>query len=86
MSKYQEEPNKNEYDPIDDQDEQEPVLTKYDLDMLKIEEDHNANVYMYNKLKEIIDNRGNVPIMDKMNITNFMEWFSEHLENDLVKK
>jgi hypothetical protein len=87
MSKYYDEPNKNEYDPMDDTNDSEPVLTKYDLDMLKIEEDYNANIYMYNKMKDYIDNRNFVmPIMDKINISNFMKWFSEHLENDLVQK
>lgn len=87
MSKYHEDHNKNEYDPTDNADDLEPILSKYDLDMLTIQEDYNANLYMFNTLKEIIDNRNYVmPIMDKLNISNFMEWFSENLENDLVEK
>lgn len=87
MSKYYEEANKNEYEPTDSTEDSEPILTQYEIDTLKMEEDHNANVYMYNKLKEIIDNRSYVmPIMDKLTISNFMQWFSENLENDLLKK
>jgi hypothetical protein len=87
MSKYYEDQNTNEnWDRKDDNDS-EPVLTKYELDMLTIDEDQKATLYMYNRLKDYIDNRSFLfPIMDKMNITNFTMWFSENLDNDLLKK
>ena len=87
MSKYYEEQNTNEnWDKNDDNDYERP-LTKYELEMLQIDEDHNATIYMYNKLKEYIDNRNFIfPIIDEINSTNFTLWFSEHLENDLINQ
>jgi hypothetical protein len=86
MSKYYEEQNTNEIWDRDDND-YEPPYTKYELDMLKIDEDHTASVYMYNRLTQYIDNRSFLfPIMDKVNVTNFTVWFSEHLDNDLLQK
>ena len=87
MSKYNEEQNTNEnWDKNDDNDYERP-LTKYELEMLQIDEDHNATIYMYNKLKEYIDNRNFIfPIIDEINSTNFTLWFSEHLENDLINQ
>jgi hypothetical protein len=83
MSKYYEEHNTNENWDRDDND-YEPPLTKYELEMLQIDEDYNATIDMYNKLKNYIDSRSFLfPIMDKMNVTNFTFWFAEHLENDL---
>ena len=87
MSKYNEEQNTNEnWDKNDDNDYERP-LTKYELEMLQIDEDNNAAVYMYNRLTQYIDNRSFLfPIMDKMNVTNFTFWFAEHLDNDLLQK
>jgi hypothetical protein len=87
MSKYNEEQTANENWDRNDDNDSEPVLTKYELDMLTMDEDQKATVYMYNKLNEYIDNRSFLfPIMDKINITNFTMWFAEHLDNDLLKK
>jgi len=87
MSKYYEEQNTNDnWDRNDDKD-YEPPFTKYELEMLQIDEDNNAAVYMYNRLTQYIDNRSFLfPIMDKMNVTNFTFWFAEHLDNDLLQK
>ena len=87
MPKYYEEQNTNENWDRPEENDSEPILTKYELDMLTIDEDHSATVYMYNRLIEYIDNRSFLfPIMDKINITNFTMWFAEHLDNDLLKK
>jgi hypothetical protein len=84
MSKYYEEQNTNENWDRNEEFDSEPVLSKYELDTLTIDEDYNATIHMYDKLKDYIDSRSFLfPIMDKMNITNFTIWFAEHLNNDL---
>ena len=89
MPTYYDESNQNDInqDNNDNNVDDEPMLTQYDLDMLTIEEVEEATLFMYKKLKEYIDNRSFLfPIMDKLNTKNFYIWFSEHLENSILKK
>ena len=68
-----------------DTNDEEYELTEEELGYKIIDEDLKASTDLYEFLKDYIENQSMIfPIMDKLNSTNFMNWFSENLDNKIL--
>ncbi len=68
-----------------DTNDEEYELTEEELGYKIIDEDLKASTDLYEFLKDYIENQSMIfPIMDKLNSTNFMIWFSENLDNKIL--
>ena len=68
-----------------DTNDEEYELTEEELGYKIIDEDLKASTDLYEFLKDYIENQSMIfTIMDKLNSTNFMNWFSENLDNNIL--
>jgi hypothetical protein len=77
---YDDNTNLDEYN---ENDENNPTMSKNELIILTLNERQDAIFNMYTILSKHIENN-NISFMRFMNFRNFTNWFVDHFESDVV--